>query len=56
MTRQNTIIVDNDPVNYLYDQGNAVPIDTYLGSSQDDGLLKLQNQLVAKNYYALHIE
>lgn len=56
MTRQNTVIVDNDPINYLYDQGNAIPIDTYLGSSQDDALLKLQNQLVAKNYYGLHIE
>lgn len=56
MTRSNTVIVDDYPLNYIYDQGNALPIDEYLGAAKDDALLELKNKLVAKIYYGLHMD
>jgi len=51
MKRHNTVIVDNDPLNYFYDQGNGMPIQTYWGCPKDDALLRLKNDLVVKMMY-----
>ena len=36
-----TIIVDNSPLSYVFQPGNAVPISTYLGDLNDRGLFSL---------------
>lgn len=53
MTKFNTVVVDNDPTTYMANRGNAIPVETYLGSSKDIGLQQVMNVLVAKIYYSL---
>lgn len=51
-SRSNTVIIDNDPDNYFYDKGNAIPIETYLGTQKDSELLRVMNEMKIKMYYS----
>jgi len=53
MTKCNTVILDNTPETYLHNYGNAVPVETYLGSSRDDELLWVINLFRGKIFYGL---
>lgn len=53
VSRDNTIIIDNDPSNYFYDRKNGVSIDTYLGAQNDTELLRVMNVLKIHMYYNL---
>lgn len=52
MNRDNTLIIDNDPENYVYNKKNAIPIDSYYGSREDIELLRVKNELIVKMYYS----
>lgn len=48
VSRENIVIIDNDPDNYFYDRKNAIPIETYLGSQKDSELFRVMNILRSK--------
>lgn len=51
VSRENTVIIDNDPCNYVYDEQNAIPIKTYFGTQKDTELFRVMNILKINVYY-----